>query len=263
MIKKVVTLPLLYLVILFSSCKKEDHYPEITGKKFETNFGSTFELKIALPKNYNENKEYKAIFLLDAEWMLSECKQAMAKHSNNSDYIIFGLAYLGNNNRTNDFTPSNTAGETGKAELLKQLIETDIFKNYIRVEFPNISLKRENTTFIGHSLGGLFGTYLFLKNSPAFGNYLLISSSYTYDSEKIFGIELEERQNIKHQSAKIYFGTGTQEELGFHSTLQHFHKILDTHYPNVKYKSETYRNTEHTDARAKALQNGLPYLIES
>lgn len=262
MTKKIGMLTFLCLTVFFYSCKKEDYYPEIINKTFETNFGSTFELKIALPKNYNQNKEYNAIFLLDAEWLLSECKQAMSKHNKNSDYLIFGLAYVGKNNRTNDFTPSKTAGETGKAENLKQLIETDIFKNYINVEFPNVSSHKENTIFIGHSLGGLFGTYLFLKNSPTFGNYLLISSSYTYDSERIFGIELEERQNITNQNAKIYFGTGSQEELGFHSTLQHFNQILNSYYPNVKYKSETFRNTEHTEARVKALQNGLPYLIE-
>ena len=90
---------------------------------------------------------------------------------------------------------------------------------------------------------------------------MFISSALTYDAEKIFGIELDNRSNSMNQHTKLFFGTGSQEEAGFHSSLQHLQSVLSSFYPNTTYKSEVYKNTEHVGVRVKALENGLPYLI--
>lgn len=258
---KFATILSISVLLFLGSCKKDNLYPEEIKKSFETNFGSSFELTAALPQNYDPNKTYKAIFLLDAEWLLPECKDAMAKKNLSADYILFGLSYVGNNNRIYDFTPTKTDEGTGKANELKEFIENKIFQEYIATEFPNIDTNRYSTIFIGHSLGGLFGSYLFVNNSPIFGKYLLISSTLTYDSEVIFGLEIANRNQSSNQISTLYFGTGSQEEHGFHTSLQHLLKVLNSHYPKVINKSEIFRNTEHVGVRKKALQNGLHYLI--
>ena len=84
---------LVSVVLLFYSCKKDNIYPEEVSKKFETSFGSSFELKVALPRNYDPNKNYKVLFLLDAEWLLGECKQAMSKNFSDPEYFIFGKPF--------------------------------------------------------------------------------------------------------------------------------------------------------------------------
>lgn len=246
--------------LFLSSCEQENFYPDIIKHNIESDFGSSFELQIALPKDYDAGKNYNAVFIVDAEWAMRECVTAMSKTSASSNYIIFGLAYKGKNNRTNDFTPTVTTAGTGRADKLKTFIEEKIFQEYIPDHYPNVLPDRSNTIFAGHSLGGLFGSYLFLKNSDIFGKYLLISSSYMTDEQAIFGIELEEREQASTQNAVLYLATGSVEEYGFHATAQHFTKIVSGNYPYVQMKNETFKNSDHDGVRAKALEKGLSYL---
>lgn len=252
----------LFIMLFTGSCKKDQTTPEIKKVNMQSDFGSDFELQIALPEDYDPSKTYGLIFLLDAEWLMKETLAALKKTSYASGYIVAGLAYSGTNNRTNDFTPTTSKSGTGKASHLANFIETKVFGEYIKQHYPNLSSDKQKHVFIGYSLGGLFGTYLFLKQTPLFAHYLFISSSYMTDAQSVFGIELEERSVASRQRAKMYFATGSLEENGFHSTVQHFTQILSQHYTRVTYKNESINNVNHTGVRVKALEQGLPYLLK-
>ncbi len=250
----------LFLLLLFCNCKKEVISTEIQKIKLEAGFGSNFELQVALPPGYNTTDSYGMIFLLDAEWLMEGAVETLKK-LNIKDYVIVGLAYAGTNNRANDFTPTLSSPGTGKAPSFASFIESDIIYSYMRDQYPNIISDGQQRVFIGYSLGGLFGTYLFLKNSKLFGRFLLISSSYMTDAQSIFGIEKNERAMASQQEARIYFATGSLEEGGFHSTVQHFSKILSEYYPHVSFKNDIISNAGHTGVRGKAIENGLSYLL--
>lgn len=254
---------LLMMVTFFMGCSKEKLSTDLQKITVETDFGSSFELQVALPAGYSPSRSYGLIFLADAEWLMKETLEALQKTGVSEDYIVAGLAYAGTNNRTNDFTPTESAPGTGKAPLLADFIETEIIQQYLHHHFPNLITDRHKRVFIGHSLGGLFGTYLFLKKDDLFGQYLLISSSYMTDAQSIFGIEQAERSSVRSQQTRIYFATGSLEESGFHVAVQHFNQLLSEHYPHVTCKSEVVRNAGHTGVRIPALTNGLAYLLQN
>jgi predicted alpha/beta superfamily hydrolase len=259
---KTVLYAALVLAFLFSSCKKEEPAPEVIKVSMASDFGSDFELRIVLPDTYSPLKTYGLIFFPDAEWLMKESLSVLKRTTYSEEYIVVGLAYAGANNRTNDYTPTATQPGTGKASHLAGFIEKEIFQEYLAGHYPNLSSDLQKHIFIGHSLGGLFGAYLFLKQKSLFGRYLLISGSYMTDAQSIFSIEREERSSASAQQARIYFGTGSLEEGGFHATVQHFTHILSEHYAGVSYKSEVFNNADHTGVRVKALEGGLPYLLE-
>ncbi len=252
----------LLILAIFGGCSKEKLTPGLQKITLETDFGSAFELQIALPTTYSPSKSYGLILLLDAEWLMKETVEALEKTGFAADYIVAGLAYSGTNNRANDFTPTESAPGSGKAPFLADFIETEIIQQYLHQHFPNLIMDRHKRVFIGYSLGGLFGTWLFLKQKELFGQYLLISSAYMTDAQSVFGIEQDERSSARFQQTRMYFATGSLEEGGFHATVQHFNQILSDHYPNVTYKSEVVRNAGHTGVRIKALRDGLAYLLQ-
>lgn len=259
--RKPFCLAVMVMLLIGNSCKKQAFDRTIQRVQLESGFGSDFTLQIALPSNYRDSESYGLLFLLDAEWMMKEVLEALEKTNVATKWIVVGLGYSGSNNRSSDFTPTASTPGSSKASLLAAFIEAGIINNYLNQQFPNLGITQENRIFVGHSLGGLFGTYLFLKKQELFGKYLLISSSYMTDSQSIFGVEQTERSAIRFQSARIFFATGALEEGGFHSSLQHFSQVLTRYYPNVLYRSEVIRNAGHTGVLQPALQQGLSYLL--
>jgi predicted alpha/beta superfamily hydrolase len=69
----------------------------------------------------------------------------------------------------------------------------------------------DDTTYFGHSLGGLFGTWVLLHKPATFKRYAIGSPSLWWDDGMIFRHEDSYAQHHDDLAAKVFFGIGADE----------------------------------------------------
>jgi predicted alpha/beta superfamily hydrolase len=129
-----------------------------------------YPLFIKLPKSYAKNKDrrYPVIYLTDANYafqLVSGATRYPMNVSKMEEAIIVGISYAKgskrDNSRVRDYTPTLSIAwkqQTGGAQQHMEFIENIIFE-YIS---QNYRTDTTNLTFMGNTLGGLFGTYILL-----------------------------------------------------------------------------------------------------
>ncbi|MEM8619700.1 MAG: alpha/beta hydrolase-fold protein [Actinomycetota bacterium] len=110
--------------------------------------------------------------------------------------------------RTRDLTPTTSPQgvPSGGADAFIEFCSTEL-RSWLSERFPGLT---GATTYFGHSLGGLLGTYALLTAPTSFDRYIVSSPSLWWDNEVIFDIEGDsvERDGLRSQ---VYFGIGSLE----------------------------------------------------
>jgi predicted alpha/beta superfamily hydrolase len=198
---------------------------EITDPKSQR----VYPLFIKLPKSYNknDNKTYPVIYLTDAYYAF-QIVSGVTRYPMNikkmKEAIIVGISYSKgskrDNSRVRDYTPSidkSWKQQTGGAQQHMEFIEGSVIKHMDK----NYRTDPNDRTFVGNSLGGLFGTYILLTKPSLFKNYILGSPSYWFDNKFIF--RLEKTVKAKNITANVFISIGERES-----------KALESHYDMVK-----------------------------
>jgi len=182
-----------------------------------------YPLFIKLPRSYNRNtsRNYPVIYLTDA-WYSFQIISGSTRFPMNSgkmqEAIIVGISYekgsKGDSSRVRDYTPHKASAwkkETGGAPRHKAFIKNHVFK-YID---ENYRTDKKNRTFVGNSLGGLFGAYILLTDPNMFTNYILGSPSFWFNNKSLFKTEaLMPTTNIA-QAINVFVGIGEHESIKF------------------------------------------------
>ena len=118
--------------------------------------------------------------------------------------------------RTRDLTPSTDEGfarlfpehrKMGGAPQLLAFIRTELMP-WVESRYR---VNRDDSTYFGHSLGGLFGTYVLLTAPETFQRYGIGSPSLWWDNEMIFDCEARYADAHDDLPAKVFFGIGADE----------------------------------------------------
>jgi predicted alpha/beta superfamily hydrolase len=204
---------------------------------------------LATPADYaTSGKTYPVVYMLDADYSFALTRnvvQHFVERGKLPEMILVAIAYPGAaddmevyySNRKRDYTPgasvtvdyssSDKDGHDGQggADAFRSFIADEVIP-FVAANYP-VSNDR---TFIGHSYGGLFGTYVLLTRPDMFGRYVIISPSLWFDNASILKVEnqLASRQTIR---ARTFFGIGsleTQTATGapMVQQLTHFTKTL-------------------------------------
>lgn len=233
-----------------------------------------YPLFIKLPKSYNnENKTYPVIYVTDA-WYTFQIVSGATRYPMNSkkmeEAIIVGISYSkgskGDSSRVRDYTPSINKSwkqQTGGAHQHMEFIENSVIKyieNTYRAD-PN------DRTFMGNSLGGLFGTYILLTKPQLFKNYILGSPSYWFDNRYIF--KLEESTLEKNISANVFISIGERESKTFDSSYEmvndakeFYAKILTWQQSTMKAKLIIIPEANHQTAFPTTAIQGLHWIYK-
>ncbi|NOU51449.1 alpha/beta hydrolase [Pseudoalteromonas sp. JBTF-M23] len=220
---------LLSLLSLFCSCVQANN-KRIDNSAFkiprshivelqDTQTQHVYPLFIKLPRSYqaNPDKRYPVIYITDAGYSFQIVSGATRFPMNTgkmAEAIIVGISYSkgskGSASRVRDYTPfkaSNWKMETGQAKQHLRFIEAQVI-TYIDKHFRTILSQR---TFVGNSLGGLFGAYILATKPALFSSYVLGSPSFWYHDKAIFKqIELLDKKQIVAQT-KLFVGVGALE----------------------------------------------------
>lgn len=235
--------------------------------------GRVYPLFIKLPRSYSnrEDKSYPVIYLTDA-WYSFQIVSGATRFPMNTgkmkEAIIVGISYSkgskGPSSRIRDYTHTEDSSwkfQTGKAKEHISFIEKSVFpfieKNY-RVN--------ESRTFVGNSLGGLFGAYILFTKPDMFTNYVLGSPSVWFKDNDILKIKTDPNLN-KHM---VFIAVGANETIQLDS-LKHDMvkgakelelKLSGESFPNTKVKLLTIQGANHETAFPTTAIQGLYWLFK-
>jgi predicted alpha/beta superfamily hydrolase len=236
-----------------------------------------YPLFIKLPKSYakNDDKAYPVIYLTDA-WYTFQIVSGATRYPMNAqkmkEAIIVGISYAKGSkrdaSRVRDYTPTiNKSWQqtTGGAQQHMAFIEASVI-NYID---KNYRTDRQDRTFVGNSLGGLFGTYILLTKPTLFNHYILGSPSYWFDNKVIFTLEEAHRKRQLTINANIFIAIGERESKALDSShdmvkdAENFYeKILNWQQTHVKAKIVIIPEANHQTAFPTTVIQGLHWIYK-
>jgi len=165
----------------------------------------TYAVYVALPDSYRSDaaKRYPTLYVTDAQVafsLIASMYRLMRLSNDVPELIIVGIdsqdPVTWGAFRFQDLTPTRSmAREVEMAKLLRG-VTTGGAAAFLRVLteelFPDIEKRYRVTadrSFVGHSLGGLFGAYCAFQTPTAFRRLILISPALYWDDTVIFKIE--------------------------------------------------------------------------
>ncbi len=232
--------------------------------------GQQYEIYISLPFNYYKtNKSYPVVYLADGDMLqgiASETSRMMCFDNRIPEAIIVGIGYGGTfedwyNKRIKDLTPTDDPDATlfpggGGCENFYRFIMDELIP-YVDKEFRVAGSDR---TFVGYSLGGLFGAWmLFNKPHGTFNRYMLISPSLWWDNQ--LALKWEEAYAATNNTLPVtLFMSLSSSEWGTPETLN---KTLNTrNYQGLLYTYEEIQGENHYSTFPAGFAKGISFLFK-
>ncbi|QQX80685.1 alpha/beta hydrolase [Shewanella sp. KX20019] len=183
-----------------------------------------YELFIKLPKDYdtdaNKHHRYPVIYITDAMYAFQIVSGATRFPMNSNamqQAILVGVSWQkglkGDRSRVRNYTPSideSWKKKTGGAARHTTFLQEKVLP-YIQQNFRTDPSQR---TYLGNSLGGLFGAYILLEKPELFSNYVLGSPSFWWHKQMIFDLVQQRKSTLHNIKANVFIGIGELEHNG-------------------------------------------------
>ena len=251
--------------------------------------GRGYEVWVDLPPSYFENdRPYPVVFTTDADYgfplIRSLRRRIGADGRNVEDFVLVGLSYgvgeASMPSKRRDYTPSDPfargvvgagtydrASTYGQADAYRDYIERDVFPLIAR-EY-RVDMRRK--VYIGHSLGGLFGSYVLLTKPAMFSHYVLGSPSLWFDRRMIFDLEKHYASAQRDLPARVLLSIGAYETIGddprhlkadMVGDMHRFERALESRgYPGLRVDSEVLPDEDHLTVLPRTITHGLLWAL--
>jgi hypothetical protein len=247
--------------------------------------GAAYELFVALPSDYAKSKQsYPVVYMLDADYsfaLVRNIVQHFVERENLPPMILVAIAYPGaaidratyRMNRTRDYTPAYAPDGGYGAEYQKVSGGGPKFRAFIAKELIPLIERRyrtdgEDRTVIGHSYGGLFGTYVLLTEPALFKRYILISPSLWYSNRIALTMEEAAAASGIKPDARVFFAVGSQENQPANNRAmvddltELVEKLRSRNNPRLALRYRIYDGETHNSIFPGAVTRGLLTVFE-
>ena len=177
-------------------------------------------------------------------------------------YAFVGIAHFGyfRSKRRRDFiSPSiktekgfvGRNGNYGQADTFYQLLKNRITPT-VEEKFSGHPIRR---SFIGHSLGGLFATYLLVSNDSLFEKLYALSPSLWIDDYHLLDYESLQKARLMNVRKDIWISCGSAETLNrIKGCVQRMEDTLKIRkYPGIRFSVKIYDGKTHNSSVGSAL----------
>jgi predicted alpha/beta superfamily hydrolase len=194
--------------------------------------------------------------------------------------------------RTRDLTPSRDetftrvypeCTESGGGPRMLRFIRTELMPWVA----DHYLVNPHDAAYFGHSLGGLFGTYVLLDAPDTFSRYIIGGPSYWWDYGMIFRLEKMYAAEHRDLVARVFFGIGAAENVEGRNReaanlsederaitaafpidmvvgMQKFVDRLTSHdYPGLTVAREVFADEFHITVAPLVLSRGLRRLFDA
>ena len=259
---------ILLLAFIFSSCEKKEAFdPALTQQEFIVSadqIGENYKIRVGLPADYNPAlNSYASIYVLDGEddfeFVANRCKE-ISDSLDATNVVVVSIGY--GRNRSIDYTPTKMSSVTGGGPEFLKFIENQLIP--VIENTYQVDTARSSRVILGHSYGGLFGTYAFCTNNKVFGNYILLSPSLWFDSMVSMQMEKDHRAAISNKEQLVFMGIGgAEEEDRMLAPFHTFYNILQEHYPNTKLDQNIEPSKSHMGSKKPNIVRGLNFYFQN
>ena len=194
------------------------------------------------------------------EEMIEKYKERLLE----KNYVFAGFAHFGyfRAKRRRDFIPPSVKtangyigknADYGQADTFYYLLKNRIIP-LVEERLSGHPIKR---SFIGHSLGGLFATYLLVNDDSLFTDLYALSPSLWIDDYHILNYETPQRDNLMKKRKNYWISCGGSET--FNKIRQSVGRMKDSltigKYPGIYYRVKVYDGETHNSAVAPTLED--------
>jgi predicted alpha/beta superfamily hydrolase len=243
--------------------------------------GADYQLFVALPPDYAKTKKsYPVVYMLDADYSFAIVRNVVQHFVERDDLppmILVAIAYPGaatnretyKKNRTRDYTPVYAPDGGYGAEYQKVSGGAAKFRSFIATELvPLIERRfradRDDRTIIGHSYGGLFGTYVLLTEPDLFKRYVIVSPSLWYAKRVAFSMEQTAADSGIRPQAKVFFGVGELESQVMSDDLTDMYRRLkNRNNRRLDITLRIFEEERHNSVFPVAVTRGLLTVFDS
>lgn len=252
--------------------------------------GRRYEVWVDVPPGYAEgNRTYPVVFVTDAEYAFpvvrSLRRRVGGKGQNIEDFVLVGLSYAAGEqsmpSKRRDYTPTDPFARgtprSGNYEPGGTYGHAAAYRDYLAREvFPLIArsyrVDMQRTVYLGHSLGGLFGSYVLVTRPRMFSHYVLGSPSLWFDDRVIFALEREYAASHRELQANVMLSIGGFETTGpgpryYRTTdmvgdMHAFERVLRSRgYPGLQLTSEVLAGQDHLTVFPDTATRGLLWAL--
>lgn len=252
--------------------------------------GRTYPIWVSLPASYAEsgNRRYPVVFVTDALYsfpLVRSVRNLLGQKGRNiEDFILVGLpparGQTSLQSRSRDYTPSDPrlkpgadlddySGDTyGEAAAYRDFIDRQVFPLIARHYRADMQRK----VFAGHSLGGLFGSFVLLTRPTMFQSYILSSPSLWFDQSEIRKYERAWAASNHDLPARVKLYAGSFEaikpgpryfrEVDMIRDAQDFARTLKSHgYPRLQIEQVVVPDEDHLTVYPSTISRGLLWAL--
>ena len=228
-------------------------------ENFESDFlKDTRELKVQLPRNYNENlsKEYPLIIVLDGDYMfeaVSGSVDYLSYWGNIPESIIVGVNQI--NTRYDDCSVLDNID-------FVPISSTANFYDFISEELiPYFDKNYRTTKFkvaVGHEATANFINYFLLNNKTSFSGFIAISPKFSYNMEKYL---IERFDKIK-TNVFYYLASSDRDFKSIDERTKEFSRNLNSSKNElISFKYKQYNNLTHYNLPIHSVSEGFEHVF--
>lgn len=256
-----------------------------------TDSGRRYEIWVDVPVSYADSgdRRYPVVFVTDALYsfpLVRSIRNLLGQRGRNiEDFILVGLppetGLTSKESRSRDYTPSNpllepreqrdsnySADLYGEAAAYRDFVERQVFALVER----EYRVDMERKVFAGHSLGGLFGSYVLVTKPDMFEAYILSSPSLWFHRHRIHDFEQAYADAHDDLRARVRLYTGSYETRGdglrylrtmdMVGDMRAFERRLASRgYPGLSIGSEVVEGEDHLTVFPATISRGLLWAL--
>lgn len=230
-----------------------------------------YELYVQLPKSYPDTKtSYPLIIVNDSSFAFPVTNGAMALMGGAvvQEAIVVGISYSKGDDRmlsrTRDYTPTHSPVDSsghsspgrlasGHAKEYVDFIENQV----IPLVQKNYRIDSKKKVFVGHSYGGLLGTYILFKKPHLFTDYIIGSPSLGYDNRIMFNIENAFSKSHNSLPVNVTMFVGSLEGEMVTNVLAMEKQLRSRNYEGLGLRVEVMQGENHHSVFPGLLSKGL------
>ncbi|NIF06276.1 alpha/beta hydrolase [Chryseobacterium sp. Tr-659] len=248
------------ILFLLTACREEEFdQNHVKDFSFTSSInGSTYPIKVALPKNYSTASKYKALYVLDSKWDFNLVAQEVQKQSEKFqryDVLVVGIGW--GNDRLDDYLPVPYKSGTGRADEFVKVINNELIPR-IENEF-HAAQSREDRTILGHSAGGLLSAYCFTNYPDIFGSYLCLSPSLWVGNQIVLIHEKKNRPGNQARNGRFFLAAGELEDGGMLPPIEAFRLILSQHYTGFSQAYNLAGGLDHLGSKKTNIRKAISF----
>jgi len=266
--------------------------PGVEQHQFRAQSGVEYNLLVSLPAGYDPEgpDTYPVVYVTDGHFggvfgPLWSSYQYFAFRDMVEPLILvaivqpFATSAEWGSERAFDLTPTQSPEQDARYQGLYDRPSPTgggpAFLNMLKTELlPWVEARfraGERKGLVGHSLGGLFATYVLLSDPTTFSDYLIASPSLWWDRlnfeqpQPRLMFEFEKRYAATHSNlpARVFMSFGTEE--GPAEALRELGSLADSlaqrGYPDLSIEYQVFEGENHNSVVPAASSRGLLYLF--